>query len=792
MISKPLTPRPFVESLLQIMAVAAAFFITGKLGSMLAIPPSYATVIFPPSGIALAAILLYGNRMAWGILLGAFLHNAMVPLIASDFSTSLNSAPISLAIASGATLQAFVAAYLVRRFAGKPDIFSSKKNILLFLFYGGIVGALVNSTFSVSLLVATGGMPAEVFLINWLSWWSGDALGIIIFAPLVIIWLSEHNPIWQDKKWAITLPIITLFSLTIGAVFYETETSNARIKMELEQRTKELSTLIETSINADLNKLQSLNSLYNLSKTISRAEFHTFVRASFGNFQGVQSIQWAPIILATNRNDYEKSVRSEGFPNFQITELDDNKSLVRAGYRPEYVVVDFVEPYQGNEKAMGFDVYSESERHKIIDRAKDTANIAILPQVLLVQETEKQNGFIAFQPVYRYGLPLNTLTERHTAISGYLVAVFRSADMVAAALKNQNLAGLSYRLIDENSPGTELLIFTSTEKEFKPFMLQEKGFLSNSETLLNRVQFRVGARVWQFEIAPTMEYFIQHQSANVWLIFLGGFILTAITTVVMLDSVLHQYQTDTMNHELELFKIGLDNLSTGVIIANNNRVIIYVNESMVKLFDRIKLHFKPTGLIGKNIDLFHKNPSHQENLLNHFTETITSILPLGDYIFTLKASPIINSLGIRLGSVAEWDDITEQEKHVAELIIANTKLVFENTEKAKRAEELVMANIELAFQNAEKTKRAAELVMANTELAFQNAEKTKRAEELVIANIELAFQNTEKAKRAAEFVITNTELVFEREKARCFDTHKKTLLAKTATGLEFIGRDDRI
>ncbi|MEI7796716.1 MAG: MASE1 domain-containing protein, partial [Methylococcaceae bacterium] len=294
------------------MAVAAAFFITGTLGSILAIPPSYATVIFPPSGIAVAAILLYGNRMAWGILLGAFLHNAIVPLIASDFSISLNSAPISLAIASGATLQAFVAAYLVRRFAGKPDILSSKKNILLFLFYGGIVGALVNSTFSVSLLVATGGMPAEVFLINWLSWWSGDALGIIIFAPLVIIWLSEHNPIWQDKKWAITLPIITLFSLTIGAVFYETETSNARIKMELEQRTKELSTLIETSINADLKKLQSLNSLYDLSKTISRAEFHTFVRASFGNFQGVQSIQWAPIILATNRNDYEKSVRLEG------------------------------------------------------------------------------------------------------------------------------------------------------------------------------------------------------------------------------------------------------------------------------------------------------------------------------------------------------------------------------------------------------------------------------------------------------------------------------------------------
>lgn len=103
----------------------------------------------------------------------------------------------------------------------------------------------------------------------------------------------------------------------------------------------------------------------------------------------------------------------------------------------------------------------------------------------------------------------------------------------------------------------------------------------------------------------------------------------------------------------------------------------------------------------------------------------------------------------------------EKGRQASELAIANTKLAFQNAEKEKRAAELAIANVELAFQNDEKGKRAAELAIANTELAFQNEEKEKRAAELAIANVELAFQNEEKGKRAAELAIANEELTFQ-------------------------------
>ena len=85
-----------------------------------------------------------------------------------------------------------------------------------------------------------------------------------------------------------------------------------------------------------------------------------------------------------------------------------------------------------------------------------------------------------------------------------------------------------------------------------------------------------------------------------------------------------------------------------------------------------------------------------------------------------------------------------EEKLVAELVIANKELNFQNKEKEKRTAELVIANKELTFQNQEKEKRAAELVIANKELAFQNKEKEKRAAELVIANKELILKIVER------------------------------------------------
>jgi methyl-accepting chemotaxis protein len=121
-----------------------------------------------------------------------------------------------------------------------------------------------------------------------------------------------------------------------------------------------------------------------------------------------------------------------------------------------------------------------------------------------------------------------------------------------------------------------------------------------------------------------------------------------------------------LNEGLRL-KIGLDNVETGVIIANENREIVYINKSATHLLRKAEAdiqndlpNFSVDKLMGTNIDSFHKHPAHQIKILENLTETSTASALIGGHHMVVKASPIINSVGQRLGAVAEWSDITVQ------------------------------------------------------------------------------------------------------------------------------------
>ncbi|TAN67658.1 MAG: PAS domain S-box protein [Methylobacter sp.] len=513
---------------LQILALIASYYLTGKLGTSLAIPPGYATAIWPPSGIALAGILMFGYRVWPGILLGSFLVNLPTTLGAGSTPETLLSVIVTLAIGSGAALQAVVGGYLLRRFADFPNPLSNEKDVFLFLLVGGVLGSLVNSTISVSTLVIADRIPWVNFPANWGTWWMGDALGVFIFTPLVLVWGQQTREFWRNRRMAITLPIMVMFVLTTVAVFHEAKNNSERLKLEFDQHALELKVALDTSISNHINALYALESFYSASKTIDREGFGIFVTRLLDNLPGIQALGWNPIVPSAERNAFERKVRSEGYRNFQITEQNADKQMVAAENRPVYVPVDFIEPYKGNEVALGFDVYSDRLRHEAIDRAKDTGEITTTSQITLVQELGHQNGVLTLMPVYRSGLPHKTLEERRLNIAGYMVAVFRGKDIVTAALKDINRERLSYRLIDESAPAAEQLIFSSDRKELKALSLQEKGLFGRNLSLISRSAITVGGRQWRFEVTPTQEYLAAHREDNAWLILLSGLMLTSI------------------------------------------------------------------------------------------------------------------------------------------------------------------------------------------------------------------------------------------------------------------------
>ena len=135
--------------------------------------------------------------------------------------------------------------------------------------------------------------------------------------------------------------------------------------------------------------------------------------------------------------------------------------------------------------------------------------------------------------------------------------------------------------------------------------------------------------------------------------------------------------------EILRIKIGLDNASKGIMMADNNRNLVYLNDAAKKILQQYATeiegkepYFDVENLIGLNIDRFHQNSGHQMELLNSLTDSVFSYAKLGSRTMTIVASPILNERGERLGTVAEWYDCTAEtvvEQEVAEIVKAASR-----------------------------------------------------------------------------------------------------------------------
>ena len=166
---------------LGLAAIFGLYVLAGKVGLSLALIHASASPVWPPTGIALAALLTLGCRVWPAIFVGAFVVNV----------TTESSETISLAIAVGNTLEALLGAYLVDRYASGARAFDQAQNVFKFAALGALLSSLVSATVGVGSLVL-GGDAAWADVDNiWLTWWLGDATGALIFAPLLVFMIRD-------------------------------------------------------------------------------------------------------------------------------------------------------------------------------------------------------------------------------------------------------------------------------------------------------------------------------------------------------------------------------------------------------------------------------------------------------------------------------------------------------------------------------------------------------------------------------------------------------------------------
>ena len=192
-------------------ALVVVYFLAGKLGLQFAFLHSSASAIWPPTGIALAAVLLLGYRVAPAIFIGAFLVNV----------TTAGSLLSSLGIASGNTLEALAGAFLVNRYANGIAAFQRARDIVSFSLLAGLVSTAVSATIGVTSLVLTGFAQAGQVGAIWLTWWLGDAAGALIVAPLLLLWATTRGlgPLRERPAESVLL-LLTILATGALVFFY--------------------------------------------------------------------------------------------------------------------------------------------------------------------------------------------------------------------------------------------------------------------------------------------------------------------------------------------------------------------------------------------------------------------------------------------------------------------------------------------------------------------------------------------------------------------------------------------
>lgn len=232
----------------------------------------------------------------------------------------------------------------------------------------------------------------------------------------------------NNKKLTVyTLSIIgMILSTIISYNVYKNETLVIQEKFKIEVN-NEIETFTQELL-LNLEVLRGLKNLFRSSSLVTHEEFSIATKETLNIYKSIKALEWIPFILNENRKEFEES-RKKYFPNFEITEKFKNGVMKRASKKDFYFPVYFVEPYIGNESALGFDLSSDKIRYETLIQSRDTGKTLASKSVNLVQDNSK--AFLVFSPVYN-SVSI-TKNQREKNLKGFVLGVFKINDIVESS-----------------------------------------------------------------------------------------------------------------------------------------------------------------------------------------------------------------------------------------------------------------------------------------------------------------------------------------------------------------------
>ncbi|WP_395403427.1 diguanylate cyclase domain-containing protein [Pseudoduganella sp. UC29_106] len=581
-----MTTLPRRRWLLANLLLLAAYLVTGRFGLYLSLAPGYATPLFLPAGIALAAVASRGPALLPGVALGALLVN-LLPLPAAPDPFTLptaSQAMAALCAALGASLQAGLAAHAFRRWI-RPDI-GAGRDVLLFLLLAPLA-SLVSSTVSIGGAALAGAVAVADAPANWLAWWIGDAVGMLLAAPLVWIVIAEPRALWWRRRWLVGLPLLVLMT-TFIAVYVQVAHWEAQQRMQgFRLKAQQVGDLLQARFSEHERYLYAMSrGITVYGNFMTRDDFRKFASGYLDQRPELLSMAWLRPVEHADRERFEAWARVAAAPDFQLRQFAPQGENIPAPRRPHYLVATFIEP-QERAHYLGVDILGSPQRAGAVDAAlRSGFPAASAPHMLMRRGAGR--GIVLMQAVRAAdGAPPMGVLQLSLYIESF----------VQVALQQAYFPHLRVKL-EDTSDGAPVID-----------QLERVPHLDAVTRTLH-----LGGRSYRLTMAPTLDYALQQRGWQSWTALTAGLALTGLLGALMLlisgeraqiQAQVKQSTAQLREREARLQAI-LDKAADAILTIGCDGAILSANAAAGDLFGQ-----RPDALRGQPLARFLPLPEGQ-------------------------------------------------------------------------------------------------------------------------------------------------------------------------------------
>jgi len=375
----------------------------------------------------------------------------------------------------------------------------------------------------------------------------------------------------------VTILLAGLFLAGVGLLVllftFVADMVDERERATFEKAAQERFTDLETNITLTLDNLVVVSSFFDAEPSISRQQFAKLASPIIDRNPAIQALEWVPRVTRQGRADAESAARADGVNGFTFKERKPDIGLVPEAERPDYFPVYFVEPLQGNEKAVGFDLGSDATRRAALEQAASSGELVATARITLVQETGNQYGFLVFRPVF-------DVASGRRSLRGFTLGVFRLKDVIERLGANeqmdpsvQNLA----LLVRDRSASSEASLLYPRSAEGQPDF-------STSAPLQFVRTLVVGGRHWEVVLYRSHRAGIPWE---VWSLLVMGVGLMGLLTAYLHAAMrrrrlIAERLADEVRHRALLSGIA-DSLMDGLLMVDDQGLICFANRTAHRL-----------------------------------------------------------------------------------------------------------------------------------------------------------------------------------------------------------------